>query len=108
MHELLFKADSLCAKQYILAACLLSKGKKVSPPQDGTYRVARQHHDFQPKGRSTGSYVPGQQTKRDGRLLRLTRENRVHPKINGPIFLDDVIIGTSSSRILRSDGNIHR
>ncbi len=63
-------------------------------PKDakGETWVARQHHDFQIEGMSTGYYAPGQTPKLDGKMLVLSHENSRHPGINPNVLTDDVIL----------------
>ncbi|WP_238580101.1 aryl-sulfate sulfotransferase, partial [Treponema endosymbiont of Eucomonympha sp.] len=54
---------------------------------------ARQHHDFQREGSSTGYYAPGQKPKTDsGNTLILTHKDVVNPRISAQPLLDDRIV----------------
>ena len=63
-------------------------------PKDanGETWVARQHHEVQIEGMSTGYYAPGQTPRLDGKMLILTHENNKHPGINQNVLLDDAIL----------------
>ena len=59
--------------------------------KNGETWVARQHHDYQIEGMSTGYYAPGQTPNLDGKMLILAHENSTHPGINKDVLLDDII-----------------
>ncbi|MBO4316942.1 MAG: aryl-sulfate sulfotransferase [Mailhella sp.] len=63
-------------------------------PKDanGETWVARQHHDFQIEGMSTGYYAPDQKPNLEGKMLILAHENLRHPKIHDNVLLDDVLL----------------
>ena len=61
------------------------------PGMEGRW-MARQHHDFQREGSSTGYYAPGQEPKIDsGNTLVLCHKNTVNPYISDKMLVDDVI-----------------
>ena len=60
---------------------------------DGSSWVARQHHDYQLEGSSTGYYAPGveKNVKLDGKMLVLAHRNTMNARINSQKLLDDAI-----------------
>jgi hypothetical protein len=55
--------------------------------------LARQHHDFQREGSSTGYYAPEQNPKTDsGNTLILTHKDVANPRISAQPLLDDRIV----------------
>ncbi len=60
--------------------------------KNGETWVARQHHDYQIEGTTTGYYAPGQKPNFDGKMLVLAHENSKHPGINQSVLLDDIIV----------------
>lgn len=72
----------------------VDKGEAQNPAEpDGTYWVARAHHDIQLEGLSTGYYAPGQQVKLDGKMMLLVHDSVTNPKINRHTQLhDDTIL----------------
>ncbi len=55
--------------------------------------IARQHHDYQREGSSTGYYAPGAEPLTDrGNTLILTHENLYHHEISDKRLIDDKII----------------
>ncbi|WP_300552117.1 aryl-sulfate sulfotransferase, partial [Desulfovibrio sp.] len=64
----------------------------VEDPGQKAQWMARQHHDFQREGSSTGYYAPGQEPKIDsGNTLVLCHKNTVQPYISDKTLVDDVI-----------------
>jgi len=64
----------------------------VEDPGQKAQWMARQHHDFQREGSSTGYYAPGQEPKIDsGNTLVLCHKNTVQPYISDKPLVDDVI-----------------
>ncbi len=71
----------------------VSKGEKDQPAEaDGSYWMARQHHDFQLEGSPTGYYAPGATAKLDGKMMILAHKNAQNKRINNDTLLDDVIL----------------
>jgi hypothetical protein len=70
-----------------------NQNAKINDPgYEGKY-VARQHHDFQREGSSTGYYSPASAPKTDrGTTLILTHQDISNPKISDKPLLDDRII----------------
>lgn len=62
------------------------------PGKEPSYQ-ARQHHDFQREGSSTGYYAPGSEPYTDrGNTLILTHENLYNHDISDKVLIDDKII----------------
>ena len=61
--------------------------------EDDSSWVARQHHDYQLEGSSTGYYAPGvdKTVKLDGKMLVLAHRNAQNARINSQTLLDDAI-----------------
>lgn len=71
----------------------VEKGERGQPAEaDGSYWVARQHHDFQLEGSSVGYYAPGAKMRKDGKMLILSHRNVTKPGINTQQLHDDAII----------------
>lgn len=65
----------------------------ISDPGETPRWMARQHHDYQRQGSSTGYYAPGQEILTDqGNTLILVHENINNPLISDKNLLDDKII----------------
>ena len=64
----------------------------VEDPGQEPRWMARQHHDFQREGSSTGYYAPGSEPRIDsGNTLVLCHRNTVQPYISDKTLVDDVI-----------------
>ena len=72
------------------------KFKKTELVKDGRQKaawMARQHHDYQREGSTTGYYSPGMDPRTDGgNTLILAHRNLKKPEISEHELLDDVII----------------
>lgn len=69
------------------------KNEYIEDPEEVPSWQARQHHDFQREGSTTGYYVPGVEPKvNSGNTIILTHENVYNPKISDKLLLDDKII----------------
>ncbi|MBO4316948.1 MAG: aryl-sulfate sulfotransferase, partial [Mailhella sp.] len=70
------------------------EGELPGTPKDanGETWVARQHHDYEIEGMTTGYYAPDQKPNLDGKLLVLAHQNGKHPGINQNQLVDDVIL----------------
>ena len=67
----------------------------VADPGKEPQWQARQHHDFQREGSSTGYYAPGAEPCVDGgKTLILTHENLYNHEITDKLLIDDKIIET--------------
>jgi Arylsulfotransferase (ASST). len=65
----------------------------IEDPGEKPRYIARQHHDYQREGSSTGYYAPGSEPLvNGGKTLILTHENASNPKITDKPLLDDKII----------------
>ncbi len=88
--------DQLDLVQVDLDGNIVWKFDKTEPyvDDDGNDRFyARQHHDFQREGSSTGYYYPNGEPKTDsGNTLILTHENLYNHKITDKRLIDDKII----------------
>lgn len=70
----------------------VEKGEKGQPAEaDGSFWVARQHHDYQLEGDPVGYYSPHAKAKMDGKMLVLAHTNETKPRINENVLLDDAI-----------------
>ena len=75
-----------------------NKLERISNPQapleesGGEIWAARQHHDFQIEGMSTGYYAPNQQPDFEGKMLILAHQNVKNLQINTNPLEDDVIV----------------
>ncbi len=67
--------------------------ERVADPGTDPVYMARQHHDFQREGSTTGYYYPGGAPRTDGgNTLILTHENRYNREISDKLLIDDKII----------------
>lgn len=67
--------------------------EEVRDPGEKPRFLARQHHDFQREGSSTGYYAPDAEPLTDsGKTLLLTHENRREPSVTDNLLLDDKFI----------------
>lgn len=65
----------------------------VADPGEEPRYMARQHHDYQREGSSTGYYVPGEEPKvKEGNTIILVHEDLYNRKISDKRLLDDKII----------------
>ena len=70
----------------------VEKGEPGQPAEaDGSYWVARQHHDYQLEGDTVGYFSPTAKAKLDGKMLILGHTNVDKPRINKQRLIDDVI-----------------
>lgn len=69
------------------------KTEFVADPGEEPRYMARQHHDYQREGSSTGYYVPGVEPKvKEGNTIILVHEDLYNRKISDKRLLDDKII----------------
>lgn len=69
------------------------KTEFVADPGEDPRYMARQHHDYQREGSSTGYYVPGEEPKvKEGNTIILVHEDLYNRKISDKRLLDDKII----------------
>lgn len=69
------------------------KNEYVEDPGEAPRWMARQHHDYQRQGSSTGYYSPDQTPETNkGNTLILTHENVINAEISEKVLLDDKII----------------
>lgn len=65
----------------------------IEDPGEEPQWMARQHHDYQREGSTTGYFAPGQEPKSlEGNTLILVHENVINTKISDKNLLDDKII----------------
>jgi hypothetical protein len=65
----------------------------IEDPGEESGWQARQHHDFQREGSTTGYYAPGSEPRIDGgNTLVLCHKNLVVPKISDKLLVDDFIV----------------
>ncbi len=68
------------------------KAELIEDPGHEPTWMARQHHDYQREGSTTGYYAPGAEAKTDsGNTLVLSHRNVKNPYISEHALLDDVI-----------------
>jgi len=68
------------------------KYELVKDPRRKPRWMARQHHDYQREGNPVGYYVPGLETKTNGKTLILCHKNLVKAEISPKLLVDDAII----------------
>jgi hypothetical protein len=64
----------------------------IKDPRQPPRWMARQHHDYQREGNPVGYYVPGMESKADGKTLILCHKNLKDPRISDKPLVDDIII----------------
>ncbi|MDR2795569.1 MAG: aryl-sulfate sulfotransferase [Spirochaetaceae bacterium] len=72
---------------------LFNRNEHITDPGNTPRWIARQHHDYQREGSSTGYYAPGAEPKtHDGNTLILVNREAYIPNISGKVLLDNSII----------------